>query len=92
MCRPTELRIDDHRVRRDINSQNVLKTYPFLPMGSNPMQRKKYLCIRDTLAYEKIRNKFPNLVPPQQLVEITTEDRWKARIENIVFFLKSKVR
>ena len=56
------LTVDDDTIRHDINSDDVRRVYPDLP--STPVERLGFLKDCDRQAYERIRNQYPLLRPP----------------------------
>ena len=52
--------------RRDIDSEEVRRVYPDLPRAGSAADRLQYLHARDERAYDDVRTRFPQLVPPHR--------------------------
>jgi hypothetical protein len=70
--RPTPLIIEDI-VRSDVHSECITKIYPDLPRSYDWTQHKYFVQLRqdflnkqDLIAYNKIKEKFPEFKPPSQ--------------------------
>ena len=51
---------DDAPIRHDINSEDIRRTYPDLPVGGD---RNSFVSLCDYLAYKTIRHLFPDFRP-----------------------------
>lgn len=91
--RPAPIETDDARVRFDVISADCHRVYPFLPMGNvhnwdrhsvQVKEREKYMQRRDTYAYNGIKDTYPQLKPPLQMLPLTTKDKMRICLENFV--------
>lgn len=60
--RPPPIAVDDDKIRHDIDSDDVRTVCPDLPSDAD--QRNEYVAMCDQAAFEKIRERFPELRPP----------------------------
>lgn len=63
MTRPPPVLIDDADdapIRHDINSEDIRRTYPDLPIGGD---RNSFVSLCDIHAYKTIRHLFPDFRP-----------------------------
>ena len=62
---PPPLVVDDEsRVRRDIESDDVRRTFPDMPVQCTSAQRNAFLSRLDQRAYDSIRGTTPGFTPP----------------------------
>ena len=88
--RPPPIETED-TICCDIKSNEVRRCYPFLPTTSSwsdhhdsVKQREHYLKVNDTIAYEKIKKRYPLFKPPHKITKIYFVDRIRYRIEETI--------
>lgn len=62
-ARPPNVVVDDDVVRRDIDSDDMRRVHPDLPLD-DPKKRMAHQQCCDLMAYRSIRNAFPGFTPP----------------------------
>jgi hypothetical protein len=68
MVRPPNIQVNDEQVRHDINSDDIRRIFPDLPVHEDfrigAKMRIQYLKEKDLDAYNTIRDNFPDFRPP----------------------------
>ena len=85
--RPPPITVNDS-IRADIKSEECKQAYPFLPKNVNKWEEIKkkrmlYYQKRESFAYHKIKQQFPNLRPSLNPVQLSVVDRWMFRLEHL---------